>query len=129
MLRQVKELVLACFAVLLAVSLLAGVVREGYLLGLLVVAFLFWAFVPGGWKPLVSVIGTLFGIAILGCFLYHLSTSFSFASPDASFSLALVFLSLVAYLFRKLRRPKTDRSPRLSGAERTPVMPPGETGE
>ena len=129
MLRQTKELVIACLGLLLAAGLLTGSIREGYILGLLVVACLLGIFVPGGWKPFVSLIGTLFGIALLGCFLYQLTALPTVLRNDTSLSMGLILLSLLAYLFRKFRRPKTDRSPRLQGAERTPIVPTGGTGE
>ena len=123
MLRQLKDLVLMCLAVLLIAGFLTGVVDTGYLLGLLIVACLFAAFVPKTWKPLLETIGTLFGIGVLACVLSRLFTSLS-VTDNFPLAFALLFLSLLAYIFRKVRQPKTAHSPRLSGAERTPVLPP-----
>ena len=128
MLRQINEFLVACMVILLIAGLLTGMVREGYLLGCLIVVALMAFFIPKSWKPMLGAAGTLFAVAVLICVTQRFLTSI-YMDSDGQPALALLLLSLLAYVVWKLRRPRPPEKHRVSGAERTPVLPPQESIE
>jgi hypothetical protein len=128
MLRQIREFVVVCLAVLAVVGLLSGVVSVGYLLGWLIVIALFALFVPKAWQPKLKAVGTVLAVAVLICMFQRWLTSIYIVDGSPPI-LALLLVSLLAYFIRKFRHRTAPPARRLTGAERTPVLPTEETIE
>lgn len=126
--RQINEFVVACLGIGLIAGLLTGVIREGYLLGWLIVVALAAFFVPRSWKSLLGVAGTLFVVGLLICVTQGFLTSI-YRDNDGQPALALLLVSLLAYVVWKFRRPRIPERHRVGGVERTPVLPSKEAIE
>ena len=124
--KKLLTFIFSCLFLLLALSFLRGMVPQLGSGGMIVLVVALALLLPGVRKGLMGLVWAVFGLILFLLFLAALLSNLDKTADPLGQLLAMALVSIGAYYLREYRLRRRDSGPRISGAERTPVLPPVE---